>query len=84
MRSNFWQLQEAKNNLSELVNRSVKEGPQSITIHGKTAVVVVSQTQFDELSKPKESLTDFFARIRKKGAVVDISRDKGSDRDIDF
>jgi prevent-host-death family protein len=36
-----WSLQEAKNNLSEVVRRPRQQGPQMITLHGADAVVVV-------------------------------------------
>jgi len=35
------QSQEAKNHPSELVNRALTEGPQTITHHGRLAVIVV-------------------------------------------
>lgn len=36
-----WQLQEAKNRFSELVDLSLKEGPQIVTRHGKPVVQIV-------------------------------------------
>ena len=36
-----WQLQEAKNRLSEVVRKAQHEGPQTITLHGRDAAVVV-------------------------------------------
>jgi prevent-host-death family protein len=36
-----WQLQEAKNHLSESVRKARDEGPQTITVHGADAAVVV-------------------------------------------
>ena len=35
-----WQLQEAKAKFSELVQKAIDEGPQTVTRHGKDAVVV--------------------------------------------
>ena len=35
-----WQIQEAKNKLSEVVNEAIKHGPQIITKHGVEAVIV--------------------------------------------
>jgi prevent-host-death family protein len=50
-----WQLQEAKNALSEVVNRALTEGVQTITRHGKPVVVVLSQEEFRKMeSKKKE------------------------------
>jgi prevent-host-death family protein len=37
-----WQLQEAKNRLNEWVRKARDEGPQTITVHGADAAVVVS------------------------------------------
>ncbi len=36
-----WQLQEAKNRFSELVDLSLTEGPQIVTRHGKPVVRIV-------------------------------------------
>jgi prevent-host-death family protein len=36
-----WQIQEAKNRFSELVNLSLSEGPQTITRHGKPVAQIV-------------------------------------------
>ncbi len=44
-----WQLQEAKNRFSELVQRARKEGPQVVTLRGQRAAVVVSADTYDEL-----------------------------------
>jgi len=41
-----WQLQEAKQRFSELVRRTLEEGPQVVTRHGKEVVVVVSAEEF--------------------------------------
>ncbi len=38
----IWQVQEAKNRLSELLDRAATEGPQVITRHGKPVAKVVS------------------------------------------
>ena len=37
-----WQLQEAKQKFSELVRRTLEEGPQVVTRHGEEVVVVVT------------------------------------------
>jgi len=54
-----WQLQDAKNRLSEVVKRAKDEGPQTVTVHGQRAVVVVSAPEFDALVKPRPSFVDF-------------------------
>jgi prevent-host-death family protein len=43
-----WQLADAKNRFSELVNRALAEGPQRVRRRGD-AVIVVAQRDFDKL-----------------------------------
>jgi prevent-host-death family protein len=54
-----WQLQDAKNRFSELVRRAQSEGPQTVTVHGKPAAVVLSADAYAALTKPTPSLTDY-------------------------
>lgn len=49
-----WQLQTAKNRFSEVVNRAVTEGAQTITRHGKPVVVILSQEEFRKLAPAKK------------------------------
>lgn len=37
-----WQVQEAKNRFSELIEQAIKDGPQTVTRHGKPVVTVSS------------------------------------------
>ena len=37
-----WQVQEAKNRFSELIDRAQREGPQTITRHGRVVARVVA------------------------------------------
>jgi len=54
-----WQLQDAKNRFSELVRRARDEGPQSVTVHGKPAAVVLSADAYAALAQPRPSFTDY-------------------------
>lgn len=51
-----WQLQEAKAHLSELVREACGSGPQTITVRGEVAVVVVSASDFEKLTAPTRSM----------------------------
>ena len=53
--SNIWQLQNAKNKLSELINIASKEKPQLITKNGRPSVYVIKADEIDFYSN-KESL----------------------------
>ena len=52
-----WPLQEAKNKLSEWIDKAVVEGAQSITRHGRPVAVVVSAETYSRL-QPAETLAD--------------------------
>lgn len=54
-----WQLQEAKQKFSELVQRALDEGPQSVTRRGEKVVVVVSAREFERLSRPVADFREF-------------------------
>jgi len=54
-----WQMQEAKARLSELVGRAQSQGPQNITVHGKSVAVVVSREMFNRLSGRHVPLSAF-------------------------
>jgi prevent-host-death family protein len=54
-----WQVQEAKQRFSELVNRALGEGPQVVTRHGREVVVVLSAEEFHRLSGDREDFRDF-------------------------
>ncbi len=41
-----WQVQEAKQRFSELVRRTLAEGPQVVTRHGEEVVVVIPARDF--------------------------------------
>lgn len=80
--SHAWQLQEAKNKFSNLVERAQKEGPQIVTKHGKEAVVVLSADDFRKLTRPKTNLHQFLRKSPLAGLDLDISRDKKAPRDV--
>jgi antitoxin Phd len=77
-----WQLQEAKNQLSEVVRKAQREGPQVITLHGADAAVVVSAKDYGRLSRPKGKLVDFFRKSPLAGVDLNLTRDKDTGRRI--
>jgi antitoxin Phd len=76
-----WQLQDAKNQLSEVVKRALSEGPQTITRHGHPAVVVVDFKQYAKQSK-REKLSTILKECPEKGWKV--TRDKDTGRTLRF
>jgi len=75
-----WQLQEAKNRLSELVRRARDEGPQVITLHGRDAAVVVSARDYARTARRKESLAEFVRRSPLAGVALEVGRSRDTGR----
>jgi prevent-host-death family protein len=76
-----WQLQDAKNRLSEVVNLANERGPQIITRHGEEVAVVLSYDDWKKLAAKPGKLSEFFQSSPLKGLIVE--RDKTALRDSD-
>ncbi len=74
----IWQIQDAKNKLSEVINRALTQGPQLITKHGEKTVVVISYTEYEKMQKSQGKLSEFFRTSPLAG--IDLSRDKSLPR----
>jgi len=86
-----WQLQDAKNRFSKVVNKARDDGPQTVTVHAQRAAVVVSAYAYDALIKPRTPFVDFLLAETPgqdpwPDDVVDAINDRGTDtgRDIEF
>ena len=79
-----WQLQEAKNQLSEVVRKARSEGPQVITLHGTDAAVVVSAQDYGRLARPRGKLVDFFRKSPLAGIELSLKRDKDTGRKVEL
>lgn len=85
MTRSSWSIQDAKNSFSAVVEAARRE-PQTVTKHGKPAVVVVAADEYARLSRQdvgaagsfKQHLLDF-----PKGDT-DFPRLKGEPRDVDL
>jgi antitoxin Phd len=85
MTTTRWQLQEAKNRLSEVVRRAREEGPQVITLRGDEAVVVLDADEYRRLARrPKGSLVDFFRKSPLVGVELDLARSHDTGRDLEL
>ena len=54
-----WQLQDAKNQFSKLVQKARHEGPQIVTLRGERTAVVLSAHDYDALRASRPTLVDF-------------------------
>ncbi|MGC3987757.1 MAG: type II toxin-antitoxin system Phd/YefM family antitoxin [Pseudorhodoferax sp.] len=80
-----WQVQEAKNHFSEVIERALREGPQTVTRHGKPVVRVVAVTGEDAELRARRQDTDSFMAFllgapRIEGGLPAIPRDSGPGR----
>jgi antitoxin Phd len=74
--SRVWQLQEAKNKFSEVVEEAIKHGPQVITKRGVEAVIVLSYVEYRKLSLNQKKLSDFFRESPLAEVELDLTRDQ--------
>jgi prevent-host-death family protein len=67
-----WSVQDAKNRFSEVVE-AAREKPQTVTKHGKRAVVVVAADEYDRLKKLEKQKTITFNEH-----LLNMPRDDGT------
>jgi prevent-host-death family protein len=80
-----WQMQTAKARFSEVVKRATDEGPQEVTMHGRSVAVVISRELFDRLSGNQNSLVDFMQQSPLYGQEdIVLERDHSLPREVDF
>ncbi len=77
-----WNLAEAKNRLTEVVNLALTEGPQTITRRNDT-VVVISAERYAELTGEKLDFKEYL--LRGVGLdELDLTRDQNPLRDVEL
>jgi prevent-host-death family protein len=84
MMSTEWQLQEAKNRLSQLVNQATQDGPQIITVRGKPAAILLSIAEYQRLIQPRTKLTDFFQESPLCDVELDLERSADLSREVEL
>ena len=76
-----WQVQEAKQRFSELVQRAIDEGPQVVTRRGEEAVVVIAIDEYCRLTGRVPDFKEFllsgpdFGELQLDDAERDMPRD---------
>ena len=69
-----WQIQEAKNKLSEVVEEAIEKGPQILTRRGVEVAVVLSFPEYLKLQKQQTPLSQFFQQSPL--SELDLERDR--------
>ena len=77
-----WTIAEAKANFSKLIDRAESAGPQVVTRHGRTTVVVVAAGEWGRKKKRVGTLADFFAASPLRCSGLRISRVKAGTRKV--
>lgn len=75
-----WQLQEAKNKFSRVVENAVNDGPQIITKHGVEVAIVLSYAEYQKMIASRGKLTTFFRDSPLVGVEMELDRDKSEAR----
>ena len=76
----MWQLQEAKNKFSEVVEEAIRGGPQLITKRGVEAVILLSYAEYRRLMVTQQKLSAFFRESPLAEVSLDLHRDTSSAR----
>jgi prevent-host-death family protein len=77
-----WTVAEAKAKFSEIIERAMSEGPQTITRNGRTAAVVVGAEEWQRKTKRAGNLAEFFAGSPLRGSNLKVRRLKARPRKI--
>ncbi|ASX27965.1 prevent-host-death family protein [Rickettsia sp. MEAM1 (Bemisia tabaci)] len=80
---NKWQLHEAKNKLSNIVDTAMQGTPQCITKRGEEAVVVISMKDYKQLTKQKLSFSEYLLSAPDFNKL-DLQRVQGKARDFEL
>lgn len=75
-----WQLQEAKNKFSQVVEEAVQHGPQIVTKRGVEVAVVISYSEYRRMMAERKNIVDFFRESPLVGVELDLSRSKSKPR----
>ncbi len=80
-----WNLHDAKNRFSEVVDKALYEGPQFVARRGREAVVVVSCDAYRTWTNQSGiNLAEFFRQSPLAGEDIDLTRDTDTGREIDL
>jgi prevent-host-death family protein len=77
-----WTVAEAKAKFSEIIDRAMSEGPQTITRKGRTAAIVVGAEEWQRETMRAGNLAEFFAGSPLRGSNLRVRRLKTRPRKI--
>lgn len=77
-----WQLQDAKNRLSQVVREAQISGPQVITVRGQETAVVVSAEEYRHLTRTGGTLVEFLQASPWGDVDLDVERSRDLGREV--
>ncbi|MGC9261365.1 MAG: type II toxin-antitoxin system Phd/YefM family antitoxin [Phycisphaerae bacterium] len=80
----YWPVATAKAKFSELLEQAKSQGPQTVTRHGRPAVVVVWVRDWEAKAKRSKSLTEFLMNSPLRGSGLEPRRLRGKWRKTDL
>ena len=80
----IWSLQDAKAKFSEVVKRAQTEGPQTVTVHGKTAVMITSPGSSMPVAPSIDEIVAAFQACPLRDFDIPRTRTFGKFRDVDL
>jgi len=75
-----WQLQEAENRLSQVIEDAINVGPQLITRRGTEIAIVLSYTEDQKIIASKPKLSTFFQESPLADMELALNRDTSAVR----
>ncbi len=78
-----WQLQEAKQRLSHVVQQALECGPQVVTRRGEEVVVILAMDEYRRLKGEEPDFKEFLLNGPDL-SVLDLTRDRDLPREIDL
>jgi prevent-host-death family protein len=84
MGTQIWTVAQAKAKFSEVIERAMSEGPQTITRKGRTAAVVVGAEEWQRKTNRVGNLAEFFAASPLRGSGLKIRRLKDKPRKLNL
>ena len=69
-----WQLQEATDKFSEVLERTLSEGPKVIAVRGEPVAMLISKAEYARLTRLKPRFVEFIRSSPLFGAELDAAR----------
>ncbi len=74
MSHDTWTVGDAKAKFSEVIDRSIREGPQTITRNGRKTAVIVSSEEWERKTRRVGNLAEFLAASPLRGSGLKAGR----------